>query len=59
MGKAKPFVALVPHMRDSYRKIRNNADPVETLKALRPLIPTGIERNHLERCIDLAIKLTN
>lgn len=58
MARATEYARWLPYLRTAYRQIKADAPPVAALKALRPVIVTGIERNFLDRCIDLANQFT-
>lgn len=53
-AQAAAFKPQLEAVRRAYRAVRDGAgDPKELLTGLRKEIPTGIERNKLDRILDL------
>jgi hypothetical protein len=52
--RSQPYQQMLPPLRQAYAHIRQGDEPALTLVALRSTIRTGIERNMLERAIDIA-----
>lgn len=50
---ADPYKPMLLAARLAYASMRNGEDPLAVFKSLRPVIQTGVERNHIELAIGI------